>query len=41
MTFKEYLAARRPRNDVQGDFVRLVLRDDDLPAIQSSLVVKI
>ena len=35
MTFREYLAARKPRNDVQGDFVRLVLRDDDLPAIQS------
>ena len=35
MTFREYLAARKPRNDFQGDFVRLVLRDDDMPAIQS------
>jgi hypothetical protein len=35
MTFREYLAARKPRNDVQGDFVRLALRDDDMPAIQS------
>jgi hypothetical protein len=35
MTFKEYLAARRPRNDAQGDFVRLALRDENMPAIQS------
>ena len=35
MTLREYLAARKPRNDNQGDFVRLVLRDEDMPAIQS------
>jgi hypothetical protein len=35
MTFREYLAARRPRNDVQGDYVRLALLDKDMPAIQS------
>ena len=35
MTFREYLVARKPRNDLQGDFVRLVLRDGDMPSIQS------
>ena len=35
MTFKEYLAGRKPRNDSQGDFVRLALRDQDMPAIES------
>ena len=35
MTFSEYLAVRKPRNDLQGDFVRLALRDENMHAIQS------
>jgi len=35
MTFRGYLAARKPRNDIQGDFVRLALRDEEMPALQS------
>lgn len=35
MTFREYLAARKSVSDSRGDFVRLALRDGDLPDIQS------
>jgi hypothetical protein len=34
-TFRQYLAARKPRNDSPGAFVPLALRDHDMPAIQS------
>lgn len=36
MTFREYLAYRKPTNDRLGDFVRLALREDAMPDISSS-----
>ena len=35
MTFKEYLAGRKPRFDARGDFTRLALADVLMPDVQS------
>jgi len=35
MDFREYLSQRKPKYDPEGDFVRLSLRDHDLPDIHS------
>lgn len=35
MSFKEYLAQRKPRHDAEGDFVRLALADPTFPDVSS------
>jgi len=35
MTFRDFLSTQRAKFDPEGDFIRLALRDPDLPAFTS------